>query len=92
MAPRAAADRIVGLIENRPGEAALKVAVTAPPEAGRANDALLRLLARRFGLPVRDFAVLRGAASRHKLIGISGDPALLAGRIEEDLRPWLKPN
>jgi uncharacterized protein len=68
---------------------ALKVAVTAPPEAGRANDALLRLLARLLRLPPRDFAVLRGVSSRHKLIAISGAPRIVARRIEEGLSPWL---
>lgn len=92
LVPRAAAERIAGLVDDGEGGVALKVAVTAPPVDGRANDALLRLLARRLRLPVRDFAVLRGASSRHKLIAISGDPPSLAKRIEEELISCLKPN
>jgi len=53
---------------------------------------VLRLLAKTLGLPPRAFAVLRGAASRDKLIGISGEPKTLLPLIEEGLRPWLRPS
>lgn len=51
---------------------ALKVRLAAPPVEGRANDALLRFIAERFGVPLRNVELLRGAQSRHKVVKISG--------------------
>jgi uncharacterized protein len=59
----------------------LKVAVTAPPIESRANDALLRLLAREWRLPSRSVTLAGGGKSRNKLVHIAGDPAALHARI-----------
>jgi uncharacterized protein len=91
LTPKASATRIVGLIEGTAGGVALKVAVTAAPEAGKANDALLTLLAKTLGLRRGDLTLALGAADRRKLVHVAGDPAALARRLEEGLRPWLKP-
>lgn len=64
----------------------LRASVTAPPEQGKANEALIALLAGEWRLPKSSFAVLRGAASRNKVLGVTGEPALLAGRIAEWMR------
>lgn len=90
LTPKAASERILGLIEDPPGGVALKVAVTAPPEAGKANAALLRLLARQIGLPQRDLSLVGGTRDRRKLVQITGNAVALARRLEESLRPWLK--
>ena len=65
---------------------ALKSAVTAPPEDGKANEAVIDLLSREWRLPKSAFAVVKGAAARSKTIGVSGDAAVLAGRIGEWIR------
>ncbi len=52
---------------------AVHLRVTAPPADGAANDAVLRLLAMALGRPPRDLTLLRGAASRIKLIAIASD-------------------
>ena len=64
----------------------LKVAVTAPPEDGRANEAIVALLAQSWRLPKSAFDVLQGAAARNKTIGIIGEPSVLAHRIAEWVR------
>lgn len=51
---------------------ALKVAVTAPPDRGRANQAVLALLARWLGLPRGNLSLLRGGKGRRKEIRIEG--------------------
>ena len=48
---------------------------------GRANEALLRLLARTWRLPRRDLSIVAGAASRHKTVHIAGDPRQLYDRL-----------
>ncbi|MDP9231980.1 MAG: DUF167 domain-containing protein, partial [Actinomycetota bacterium] len=45
-----------------------KVRVTAPPEDGRANDALLDLLAKRLDLPRRSLSIVSGHTSREKVV------------------------
>jgi len=65
---------------------ALKASVTAPPEDGRANDAVIALLAQQWRLPKSAFAVIKGAAARDKTLSVRGEPAGLASRIGE----WLQ--
>ena len=60
---------------------ALKAAVTAPAEDGRANAALIDLLAEQWRLPKSIFEIMRGAAHRDKVVRISGEPNQLAERI-----------
>ena len=75
--PGASRDRIVG----RHGEA-LKVRVSAPPEAGRANQAVQGLLAEVLGTPARAIELVSGAASRRKRFRfLDLTPDDLAGRL-----------
>jgi uncharacterized protein YggU (UPF0235/DUF167 family) len=49
--------------------------VTAQAEKGKANAALLQLLAREFGVRKSALALLRGRTSRHKVIGAPAEAA-----------------
>lgn len=49
---------------------ALKVRLAAPPIDGKANAELLRFLAEAFGVPLRQVALVRGAASRQKTVRV----------------------
>ena len=81
MTPRGRADRLDGIALDANGEAVLKVSVTAPPAEGRANEALLQLLARAWRLPRRDLSLIAGGKNRNKLVHVAGDPATLRDRI-----------
>src|SRR5258708_28656225 len=83
LTPKASAERIVGLADEADGGVVLKVAVTAAPEGGKANAALLKLLARAFRLPARDFAVVRGLSDRRKIVAVTRAPAALAAPLRE---------
>ena len=63
--PRARANAVSG---ERDG--ALLVRVTAPPVEGKANDALVRLLALSLDIPRSAIGVERGAASRIKRVSV----------------------
>jgi uncharacterized protein (TIGR00251 family) len=67
VSPGASRSEIVG----RHG-AAWKVRVAAPPESGKANDALLDLLAATFEIPRARIALVRGRASRDKTVVLEG--------------------
>jgi uncharacterized protein len=90
LAPKASAERILGFAEDADGGLALKIAVTAAPEAGKANDALLAFLAGLLRVPRRDLTLARGTADRRKLVHVAGNPALLQRRLEEALAPWSR--
>jgi uncharacterized protein len=81
LTPRAKADRIVAVVAAAGGRHVLKASVTEPAEDGRANEALLRLLARAWRLPRRDLTIVAGAASRRKTVGIAGDRQRLFDRL-----------
>jgi len=57
-----------GIGEWRDGE--LEVRVSAPPADGEANSALIKLLAKQFGLPKSGIEIVAGAASRHKRVAL----------------------
>ncbi|HZR98059.1 MAG TPA: DUF167 family protein [Chloroflexota bacterium] len=76
--PRAARER-VALRED----GALEAWVTAPPVAGRANAALLALLATRLGLRPREVALVRGERGRQKLVELPLDAAVVRQLLEE---------
>jgi uncharacterized protein (TIGR00251 family) len=53
----------------------MTVRVTAAPESGKANDAVVALLAKRLGVPKRSVQIVRGLKSRDKRIRIDGTSA-----------------
>jgi uncharacterized protein YggU (UPF0235/DUF167 family) len=73
------------MVEQADGEVALKVRVTAPPEGGKANAALVALLAKAWRLPKGAIAVAAGASGRNKVLRVAGEPAALRDRLER----WL---
>jgi uncharacterized protein (TIGR00251 family) len=64
----------------------LKVRVTAPALEGRANQAVEELLAERLGVRRSQVRITRGAASRRKVVEVTGlDPEELKLRLEAAL-------
>lgn len=51
---------------------ALKIRLAAPPIEGRANEALLKFIAARFAVPLRNVSLQQGSQSRHKVLAITG--------------------
>ena len=63
--PGASSDEISGWLGDR-----LKVRVRAPAEGGRANAALMKVLAMGLGVSPQALAMVSGAASAHKVIEV----------------------
>jgi uncharacterized protein YggU (UPF0235/DUF167 family) len=72
--PRARRNGIEGLVADAEGGVRLKVAVNAAAEDGRANIAVLALLAREWRLPRSSLTLKTGASDRRKTVAIAGDP------------------
>ena len=63
----ARSDRILGLAGD-----VVRLSVTAPAREGRANPAVVALLARTLGVPRSTVRVLRGHTSRTRMAGVEG--------------------
>ena len=83
--PRASRARIDGIEGRGDGTVAIKVRVTEPPEDGKANAAVIRLLAKAWGVAKRDIEIAAGATGRSKTLHVRGDAAALTPRLEA----WL---
>jgi hypothetical protein len=79
--PGASSTGFSGLTDTANGDRALKVSVTAVAEGGRANDAVVKLLAKTWRVPKSSLSLVAGATDRNKIIHVSGTP--------EDLMPRL---
>lgn len=78
VSPGARRNELVG----RHGEG-WKIRVAAPPEGGRANDAVLDLLARKLSLPRQSLSIVSGQAAREKIVQMEGiDRAETERRLE----------
>ena len=78
--PRASRDKVGGEHNG-----ALAVAVTAPPAEGKANVAIVKLLAKALGVSKSAVEIIGGPASRDKLIAVDGITV-------EDARKRLSPD
>jgi uncharacterized protein (TIGR00251 family) len=65
--PRASRNAIAGTIGD-----AVKLAITAPPVDGKANEAVVKYLADLFGVPKSNVVIVSGETGRNKLIAIRG--------------------
>ncbi|AWJ88679.1 hypothetical protein Sp245p_02220 [Azospirillum baldaniorum] len=79
--PKASRNAIAGLAATASGGTALKVTVTAVPENGKANEAVVKLLAKAWKLPKTSLTVVAGATDRNKIVHVAGDPADLMRRL-----------
>lgn len=76
--PKAGTDEVAGL---RAGE--LVVRVTAAPDAGKANAAVLRVVARFLDVAPTSVTIVRGQASRHKVLSVDAlDDSDIASALE----------
>ena len=79
--PKSARAAVIGCAVDAAGAAWLAVTVTAAPEGGRANDAVLALLAKQLAMPRSRCRVIAGATSRWKRVLVAGDPVEIGGRL-----------
>jgi uncharacterized protein (TIGR00251 family) len=85
LTPGAKADSIEGAETDAAGKAWLRIRITAPPVDGKANAALIKLLAKRWRLSKSAIAITSGATARTKILSLQGDPDQLRSLIEPDL-------
>jgi uncharacterized protein (TIGR00251 family) len=80
--PKAKRNQIGGLLDEPDGGKALKASVTTAPEDGKANDAVIALLAREWGVAKSAISVVSGATDRRKLMEIRGPSQILLAKLQ----------
>ncbi|WP_374763033.1 DUF167 domain-containing protein [Yunchengibacter salinarum] len=86
LSPGAGADNL-GEVRETPDGPALSARVTAPPEKGKANQALIRLVAKKLRLPKGRISLIAGTTGRVKTLCLTGDAAMLGPDITARLAP-----
>lgn len=83
--PKSSRDEVTGLHTAADGAVSLAVKVTAVPDKGKANRAVIETLAKAFRLPKSAFQLVSGETDRNKTLLVSGNPAeleaLMAGKV-----------
>ena len=71
--PKASKNRIGDIFQEPSGQNVLKIYVTDPPEDGKANKAVIKLIARKTGFTASLMSIVKGQTDRRKIIFISGN-------------------
>ncbi len=72
LTPGAKKNEVLGWEEDLFGERTLKIQVTAIPEKGKANKAMIELLSKEWKIPKNAITIKRGETSRMKILGVQG--------------------
>ncbi|MCF1743785.1 DUF167 family protein [Paradevosia shaoguanensis] len=85
--PNAGADAIEGEEARDDGSRVLRVRVKAVPDKGKANAAVIALLAKKLGLPKSAITLESGETARMKILLVSGEAASVIDRLETLVSP-----
>jgi hypothetical protein len=83
LTPKGGRDAVDGWSRSADGSAHLKVRVSAVPEDGKANAALIALVAKALDVGRSAVSIARGHTARLKRIDVDGDEANLRARLME---------
>lgn len=84
--PGASRNAVLGRSTLADGGSVLVAAVSAPPEGGKANAALLDLLGKAWRLPRSRLSIVSGATARTKKLHVAGAP----DELVLHLASWLE--
>lgn len=82
LTPNGGRDAIDGIESGSDGECYLKARVSVAPEKGKANKALIALVAKSLGISKSSLSLVSGDTARKKILRIEGDPEDLAKRLD----------
>jgi uncharacterized protein len=81
LTPKGGRDDIEGWATASDGSSHLKARVRAAPESGKANAALIELIAKMLGISRLSVAITGGEKARLKTVVITGDTSQLVARL-----------
>lgn len=79
--PKSSRTEVSGLRVAADGAVALAVKVTAPPDKGKANKAVIEVIAKAAAVPKSAVQLLSGETDRNKTLLITGNPAAIQALI-----------
>ena len=82
LTPKSSRDAVEGVETLADGQCVLKCRVRSVPEDGKANAALIALVAKQLKTPASRIGVAAGATSRSKTLRIEGEAGALAEKLE----------
>lgn len=82
LTPKASHNKIEGWTHNAQGQKTLRVKVTTVPEDGKANEALINLLAKTLHISKSSISLIRGATSRIKELEIEVNEETFKAKID----------
>ena len=85
LTPKGGRDAVDGIEILSDGKSVLKARVRAVPEDGKANDALVKLIAKTFQVSASHVSLEAGATSRIKTLRIAGDARVLIDALNAAL-------
>ena len=83
LTPKGGRDAIEGWQSDAAGRRVLKARVSAPPEDGKANAALIELVAAALAVGKSRVRIVSGHSARVKTVEVEGDHVLLAARLAQ---------
>lgn len=82
LTPKGGRDAVEGWDTDSAGTSHLKARVRAAPESGKANAALIDLIAKTLGVSRSSVAIASGEKARLKIVAITGDTSALAAKLD----------
>jgi uncharacterized protein (TIGR00251 family) len=82
LTPKGGRDRIDGWAKDSDGKPYLKTRVASPPENGKANAALIALLAKTLRIAKSHIVIASGETARLKQVDVTGKPDYLRDELE----------
>ena len=82
LTPRGGRDAIDGITSLDNGQSVIKARVAGPPEDGKANAALIRLLAKVLHIPASTLTITAGHTARLKTVAVTGDVSSVQAKLE----------
>jgi hypothetical protein len=79
--PKSSRDEVTGIHRACDGATALSVKVTAAPDRGKANAAVVAVLADALSVAKSQFSVVSGETNRNKTVLFTGDSRVLEANI-----------
>lgn len=83
LTPKGGRDAVEGWASVADGSTVLKARVAAVPENGKANAALIALLAKALGVSKSAISIAGGKTARMKRLIVNGEPAILRHKLSE---------
>ena len=83
LSPKAKREGMEGLHTDPDGTERIKIAVSAPPVDGKANEALIKWLSKHLHIAKSSITLIGGTTDRSKTLLIEGNAAELIQKLEE---------